>query len=157
MKRAGPAGVAGGGNPPAVASSWAPHIWATGAAAPGLWGGETQSAPSPSGKGQAWWPLKGRGGQGGSARRAPVGTELSAWPSRSAWQRLLGCFTEWACVLGQLQLFLGLLFLSLFGEVGDSCSYKARDSWGAGDSWMELASPCFSGYPSWLLPYSCVP
>lgn len=42
MKEPGPAGVAGGGNPPAVASLRAPHIWPTGAIS-GV--GEKRSAP----------------------------------------------------------------------------------------------------------------
>lgn len=42
MKEPGPAGVAGGGNPPAVASLRAPHIWPTGAIS-GV--GEKSSAP----------------------------------------------------------------------------------------------------------------
>lgn len=44
MKELGPAGVEGAGNPPAVASRRAPHIWATGTAAPRRWGGG-RSAP----------------------------------------------------------------------------------------------------------------
>lgn len=52
MKELGPARVAGGGNPQAVASPRAPHIWAAGASAPRRWGGGCAPPPSPSGKGE---------------------------------------------------------------------------------------------------------
>lgn len=53
MKELGPSGVAGAGNPPASASPRAPHIWATGTAAPRRWGGgDALPTPSSSRKGE---------------------------------------------------------------------------------------------------------
>lgn len=61
---------------------------------------------------------------------------------------------ELSSVLRELQLFWGLLYPRPFWEVGDSCSYKARDSWVAEDSWMGLASSCLPGCPGTPRPDS---
>lgn len=63
-------------------------------------------------------------------------------------------FSSGPCVPRERQVFGGLLYPRPFWEVGDSCSYKARDSWVAGDSWMGLASPCLPGCPGTPRPDS---
>lgn len=159
MKELGPAWVEGAGNPPAVASRRAPHIWATGTAAPRRWGGG-RSAPDTQ-------PFPERGvvaaslGKSGGPRRGCESWYLSVVSGLRhrvcLWVREVPQCAHQCSVRkhppptpspagpvswGRLQLFLGLLCPWPFWEMGDSCYYKARDSWVAGDSWMGLAYPC---------------
>lgn len=108
-----------------VASS---HIWAAGAAAP-VCGTEMQLDHQP-------FPERGgvtacKGKAGGASLHLWVRPVLSSLSGPVSWRG-----------------FLGLPCPCPLWEVSDSCSYKARDSWVAGDSWKGLASPRFPGCPA---------
>lgn len=108
------------------------HIWATGAAAPGLWGEGRPSPPSPSWKGEVRWRL--RRGEGEGPRGLPRGQCTCGNPrtlpvppgNHRKGSFLLSRAGPRPGGRGLLKPFLGPLCPSFCWEVDDSCFYKAR-------------------------------